>query len=142
VKDGEDRLAEYYEKNHGGMGHCVLYKGGHHGSNTSGNEKLMAAITPAYVCVCTCAGSSQYNAKPDNVFPSQGFINRVAPYTDKVYVTTLVTDYSNSKYEPLNGNIIFMVSEGVISIEGSNNNLKLKETEWFKNNRTMPLEWK
>jgi len=138
---GEDKLVDYYEDNFGGLGHCVLYKGGHHGSNTSANEKLMAAITPEYVCVCTCAGSSEYRALPENVFPSQGFIDRVAPYTDEVYITTLITDYYNNEYEPLNGNIVFWVYRGETGIICSNNNRKLKDTEWFKNNRRMPEAW-
>ena len=139
-KDGEDRLADFYEST-GGLGHCVLYKGGHHGSNTSSNEKLMAAISPEYVCVCTCCGSSEYNASAPNVFPSQGFINRVAPYTDKVYVTTLVTDYIGNQYEPLNGNIVFLISDDHVYLNCSNNDRKLKDTEWFLNNRTLPAAW-
>jgi hypothetical protein len=101
----------------------------------------MAAIKPEYICVCSCAGSSEYRASWQNVFPSQGFINRIAPYTDKVYVTTLVTDYNNNEYTSLNGNIVFFVSGGNISVIGSNNSLKLKDTEWFWINRQMPDAW-
>ena len=141
--EGEDLLADFYEDNYGGLGHCVLYKGGHHGSNTSSNIKLMAAISPEYVCVCTCAGSSEYRAAARNVFPSQGFADRVSPYTDKVYITSFVPDYSNDVFMPFNGNIIFLVSpEYEITLYFSNNDLKLKDTEWFKNNREMPLAWK
>jgi competence protein ComEC len=141
-KAGEDRLVSYYVSNFGGLGHAVLYKGGHHGSQTSANVNLMAAISPEYVCVCTCAGSSEYGANPENVFPSQVFINRIAPYTDKVYVTTYVPNYENNVVQSMNGNIVFSVSDGVAGIQGSNNNLKLKETEWFINNRTMPAAWR
>ena len=140
-QEAEDRLVDYYEENSGGLGRCVLFKGAHHGSNTSAGEKLMAAITPEYVCVCTCAGSSQYRASPQNVFPSQGFIDRVAPYTDKVYVTTLVTDYSKNEYMPFNGNIVFSVSEGSVTLKCSYRDSKLKDTEWFLNNRQMPDAW-
>ena len=139
-KDAEDRLADYYEAN-GGLGHCVLYKGGHHGSSTSSNEKLMDAITPEYICVCTCAGSPEYTPTIPNQFPTQEFINRIAPYTDKVYLTTLVTDYADNQYSSFNGDIIFLVSEGEISVFGSNNDRKLKDTEWFKNNSEMPAAW-
>ena len=138
---GENALVDFYEEKFGGLGRCVLYKGGHHGSSTSSGTKLMAAITPEYVCVCTCAGSSEYRASPANVFPSQGFVDRVAPYTDKVYITTLMNDYSANDYTSMNGNIIFRVSGEEISIEGSNNNMKLKDTDWFKNNRQMPPAW-
>jgi len=137
-KDGEDRLVDYYEEHSGGLGHCVLYKGGHHGSDTSSSEKLMAAITPEYVCVCTCAGSSEYRASPENVFPSQGFVDRVAPYTDKIYITTFVPDYAHNQYMSFNGNIVFLVSGGDVSVTCSNNNLKLKDTEWFQKNRVWP----
>ena len=140
-QDGEEKLVEFYEEHSGGLGHCVLYKGGHHGSYTSSCEKLMAAITPEYVCVCTCAGSSQYRASPQNIFPSQGFVDRIAPYTDKVYITTLVTDYANNIFMPLNGNIIFLVSGGNFSIVCSNNDIKLKDTQWFLSNRQMPDIW-
>ncbi|MCL2066379.1 MAG: MBL fold metallo-hydrolase [Treponema sp.] len=141
-RDGEERLVDFYADNFGGLGRCTLYKGGHHGSRTSSNVKLMEAIRPEYVCVCSCTGSSEYNANPQNVFPSQDFINRVAPYTDRVYVTTLVTDYAGNQFEPLNGNIIFSVSQGNISVAGSNNSLKLKDTPWFMENRNMPADWR
>ena len=140
-KIAEDEMVKYYEENYGGLGPCVLYKGGHHGSFTSSNENLMMAITPEYICVCTCTGTDEYSAVEANKFPSQAFINRVAPYTDKVYMTTLITDYANNKYESFNGNIVFLVSEGDISINCSNHDLKLKDTEWFKLNRAMPNAW-
>lgn len=139
--DGENLLVDYYEANYNGLGHCVLYKGGHHGSATSCGEKLMEAITPEYVCICTCAGSSQYRASPGNVFPAQDFIDRLAPYTDKVYVTSYVPDYSRNLYMSFNGNIAFIVSENEITVVCSNNNDKLKDTAWFLNNRTMPEAW-
>ena len=139
--EGEDRLVDYYEENHGGLGHCILYKGGHHGSNTSSGEKLMAAIWPEYICVCSCVGSPQYRASPNNVFPSQGFIDRVSPYTDRIYITTIVTDYSNNEYLPFNGNIIFIVSPGAARIIFSGNDYKLKDSPWFTHNRLMPEAW-
>lgn len=141
-KSGEDKLVDFYGTKPGGLGRCVLYKGGHHGSYTSSNEKLMAAIEPKYVCVCTCAGTTQYTVNPGGIFPTQSFIERVAIYTDKVYLTTLVTDYDAGAFEPFNGNIVFLVSDGNISINCSNNNLKLKETEWFLLNRILPDAWK
>ncbi|MCL2478063.1 MAG: MBL fold metallo-hydrolase [Treponema sp.] len=139
--DGEDFLADFYDENFGGLGHCVLYKGGHHGSNTSASEKLMAAISPEYVCICTCAGSAEYRASAPNVFPAQGFIDRIAPYTDKVYITTYVPDYANNVVQPYNGNIIFLVSDNDIYIICSSNDIILKDTEWFIQNRQMPDAW-
>lgn len=140
-QDGEDAMVDYYNENSGGLGHCVLYKGGHHGSNTSSGERLMAAITPECVCVCSCAGSSEYRASPQNVFPSQGFIDRIAPYTDRVYVTTLVTDYANNVFSSLNGNIVFINSEAGTRIMCSGSSDLLKDTEWFRANRQMPDAW-
>jgi len=139
---GEDKLVAYYQANHGGLGYCTLYKGGHHGSRTSSHEALMAAITPEYVIVCSCVGSSEYGARPENTFPSQDFINRIAPYTSNVYLTTLVSNYYDNQYSSFNGNIIFSVlNNGQISVRGSNNSIKLKDTAWFRDNRTMPPEW-
>jgi competence protein ComEC len=138
---GEEKLVEYYEINYGGLGHCILYKGGHHGSNTSGSDMLMAAISPEYVIICTNAGTSEFRALPQNVFPSQGFIDRLAPYTDKVYITTLITNYANNEYMSLNGNIVFMVKDGNVGIFCSNNDTKLKDTDWFRENRIMPEAW-
>jgi beta-lactamase superfamily II metal-dependent hydrolase len=139
-QDAEEKLVDYYDENFNGLGRCVLYKGGHHGSNTAGSEKLFAAITPEYVCICTCAGSSEYRAAPLNTFPAQGFIDRLAPYTDKVYITTLGAG-SNGEFTSLNGDIIFLVSNKTVTVLCSNDNRALKETEWFKNNRQMPAAW-
>jgi competence protein ComEC len=139
-KNGEDRLVDYYQTNFGGLGHCVLYKAGHHGSVTSSNEKLMAAITPEYVCVTACVGTLEYTNVNATQFPSQNFINRVAPYTDKVYATTYAGNYP--LFTSFNGNIVFSVSDGNFDIQCSNNNLILKETEWFMKNRTMPAAWR
>jgi len=139
---GEIKLVEYYDAQYGGLGQCVLYKGGHHGSNTSSSVELMAAIRPEYVCVCTCAGTYEYNFYVEaNRFPSQGFINRVAPYTDRVYITTMITDYENDQYTSFNGDIVFLVSNGRFGIICGNNNLKLKDTEWFRNTKVMPPAW-
>ena len=140
-KSGEDSLVDYYAENHGGLGHHILYKGGHHGSYTSSNEKLMAEIRPEYVCVCSCVGTTEYTDNLSTIFPSQAFIDRVAPYTDKVYLTTLVTDYTGGLYEPFNGNVVFTARGNDISIQCSHNNLKLKDTEWFKENKAMPRFW-
>jgi len=69
-------------------------------------------------------------------------INRIAPHTDKVYVTTLMIDYSGSGvYESFNGNIVFEVVDGDVTITCSGSDLVLKDTEWFKDYRTMPPAW-
>ena len=118
-----------------------LYKGGHHGSKTSSTPALMAKIQPEVVCVCCCAGSSEYNALPENTFPTQIFVNKVAPYTDKIYVTSLAINDANGKttgVTSMNGNIVVSSKGQEVTVNCSNNNTILKETEWFKANRTWP----
>ncbi len=115
---------------------CKLYKGGHHGSKTSSTNALLEKIQPEIVCVCSCCGDQ-------NGFIHQEFIDRIAPYTDKVYVTTMrgVVDGVATPL-PLNGNIVFTSNEEGVSVKGTNNDLLFKDTEWFKENRTTPDAWK
>ena len=139
-KSGEEHLVSYYNQNQGGLPKCILYKAGHHGSPTSSSPELMSQIQPEYVVVCCCAGTSEFTDVKDNQFPSQEFIDNVAPYTDKIYIPTVVDYYEeNGKtmetYKLLNGNILFIINGQNIKIEFSNNDLILKETSWFKENR-------
>jgi len=140
-KAGEDALVDYYQNERDGLGHCILYKGGHHGSSTSSNLKLLDAITPEYVIICTCAGTPEYSDTPSGQFPTQQFIDRIAGYTDKVYITTLMVDYKNNKFESMNGNVVFSVKDGEVAIACSSNDLLLKDTDWFKENRVTPAAW-
>jgi hypothetical protein len=75
------------------------------------------------------------------MFPSQAFVDRIAPYTDKVYVTTVITD-DGKGYTSMNGNIVVSTQNGEIQVNCSNNNVIFKDTDWFKKNRTMPSAWK
>ena len=112
---------------------CAFYKAGHHGSNTSSTSTLIDVIQPEVVVATCCCGDK-------HGFPHQEFINNIAPYTDALYIPS----YSGSS-EPvlLNGNITVNCKDGkTITVTGSNNNLKFKDTDWFKNNRTMPAAWK
>ena len=126
-----------------------LFKAGHHGSYTASTDALLSVIKPKIVCVCCCCGAVEYTQNLQNTFPSQAFVNRVAPYTDKVYVTTLGTiEYNETKgkYEDkgfgsMNGNITVLSSGGNVTVTCSNNNTLLKDTEWFKTNRTCPTAW-
>lgn len=147
-EDGEKHLVEYYESIGEPLPECVLFKAGHHGSGTSSNDFLLEVIKPKYVIICTCAGSSQYTDNNDNQFPYQSLIDRIAQYTDQVYITSVVDNYvdhnewnSSGTIKSMNGNIVFSVSNGEVSIECSNNNLILKNTEWFKDHRICPVEW-
>ncbi|MBQ8685805.1 MAG: hypothetical protein IJ514_06520 [Clostridia bacterium] len=119
---------------------CVLFKAGHHGSKTSSTSALLAEIQPDIVCVCCCCGSDEYKAAPENTFPTQAFVDRVAEYTDKVYVTTIATT-DETGFASMNGNIVITSNDGVIAVRCSNNATVLKDTEWFNDNRTCPQPW-
>ena len=132
-KKGEEYLVQYND-----LSQVELYKAGHHGSATSSNDVLMKVVKPK-ICVVTCAIGDKHD------FPKQDFINRIAPYTSKVYVTTMANaEYTNGvDYVDMNGNIqiISDAKQGVYA-ECSNNNTLLKDTDWFKKYRTMPEAWK
>ena len=130
--EGEEYLVQYNE-----LPQCKLYKAGHHGSKTSSSEALLSVIKPEYVCVCCCAGSPEYTSNSNNTFPTRAALQRIMKYTDNVYVTTLATDVSGKSwnYTSMNGNIV-VKSNGVdFSLTGSNNSVKLKDTEWYQQNR-------
>lgn len=137
-KKGEEKLVEM---NKDVLGEVKLYKAGHHGSKTSSNEVLLEVIKPEIVCVCCCCGSSEYTKLAENQFPTQMFINRIAKYTDAVYVTTLCEDYENDKFTSMNGNIIVRSVGGEVTVVCSASSDKLKDSKWFKNNRTTPKAW-
>ncbi|MBO4472700.1 MAG: MBL fold metallo-hydrolase [Clostridia bacterium] len=126
-----------------------LFKAGHHGSYTASTDALLSVIKPKIVCVCCCCGAVEYTQNLNNTFPSQAFVNRVAPYTDKVYVTTLGTitynetkgKYEDTGFGSMNGVITVLSSNGIVTVSCSNNDTLLKDTDWFKANRTCPTAW-
>ena len=134
---GEEKLVQMND-----LPHVKLYKAGHHGSKTSSNEVLLRVIQPEIVCVCCCCGSPEYTDTKINQFPTQAFINRVATYTDRVYVTTLCVDYKKGEFTSMNGNIIVRSSKGTVTVVCSASQTVLKDTEWFRGNRTTPSAWK
>ncbi len=133
-EDGEESLVESNE-----LPKCKLFKGAHHGSYTANAPVLLSVIQPEIVCVCCCCGSTEYTTNLENVFPSQTFVDNVAPYTDRVYVTTIV---SGDGYASMNGNIVvrYSADAGVI-VQCSNNDTLLKDTEWFAEHRETPPAW-
>lgn len=143
-EEGEEQLVDYYNGIGNPLPQCVLFKAGHHGSPTSSTTKLLEVIRPQYVVVCCCAGSPEYSDNLPNQFPSQDFIDRIAPYTDKVYVTTMIETVSGSSWthQLMNGNIIFNIRKSNIEVICSNSDKILKEWDWFKENRTCPAAWK
>lgn len=115
-----------------------LFKGAHHGSYTANTLDLLNVIKPEVVCICCCAGSDEYTTNPANMFPAQAAIDRLGLFTDKIYVTTVVDD--KNKYKSLNGNILFASDGSKYAIKGSASDTILKDTEWFKANRTWPTK--
>lgn len=146
-KAGEESLVSSND-----LPQCKLFKGGHHGSSTSSNDVLLSRIKPENIAICTCAGTYEYADKPNtkpnflpeseaklNTFPTQEAIDRMSKYTKNIYVTTLGIlneDYSTARYESMNGNIVFYFKNGKQYLWCSNNDTILKDTEWFKENRT------
>ena len=135
--DGEEYLVQYND-----LPQVTLYKAGHHGSKTSSTNALLSVIQPEIVCVCCCAGSSEYTSTPENQFPTQEFINNVAKYTKYIYVTTLCLDYKNNEFTSFNGNIIIISNSenDDVKVNCSNNGTILKDSEWFADNRTWPAD--
>lgn len=130
---GEEYLVQYNE-----LPQVTVYKAGHHGSKTSSTDALLSVIQPEIVCVCCCAGSSEYTSTPENQFPTQQFIDNVARYTKYIYVTTLCVDYENDQFTSFNGNIVIVAGDE-LGVNCSNNNTILKESEWFASSgRTWP----
>ena len=143
-EEGEEKLVANNQslkdiKDNGEQYGVDLYKAGHHGSKTSSSETLLEAIRPEHVAVCCCAGSTEYTKTAENTFPTQAFINRIAQYTTKVFVTTLCVDYDKGEFTSFNGNIIVSLVNGVVTVNCSNNNTILKDTVWFKENRKWPV---
>ncbi len=139
-KEGEESLADLNE-----LPHVKLFKAGHHGSKTSSNECLLSEITPEVVVVCCCAGTNEYTENINNMFPTQDFINRVAKYTTNVYVTSQLNTYLvnentivSNGHKSMNGNIIISVNDkNEVVVNCSNNNIKLKDSEWFNTEITL-----
>lgn len=127
--------ASLIEKNN--LPKCLLFKGGHHGSPTSNTTELFEIIQPEIICVCCCCGSDEYTSNIANMFPSQQFVDNIAPYTDKIYITTII---DGDNFKSMNGNIILYYKEE-LKLRCTNNNIKFKDTDWFKTNRTLPKSW-
>ena len=130
--DGEEQMAKYYDNSSSEktLPKVKLFKAGHHGSKTSSNSCLLEKIQPEIVCVCCCAGSTEYTANYNNVFPTQDMITRVAAYTDRIYVTTVFNE-KTLKFESLNGNIIISSNGEAVGVYATNNITKLKDSTWF-----------
>ncbi|MDE7439374.1 MAG: MBL fold metallo-hydrolase, partial [Clostridia bacterium] len=129
---GEKRLAQ-----NNNLPEVELFKGGHHGSYTASTDALLSVIKPKNVAICTCCGTTEYTTNVENTFPAQEAIDRIAKYTENIYCTTLIVDYSGGKFTSMNGNIVFYYTDK-LKLYCTNNDTILKETDWFKENRTWP----
>lgn len=119
-----------------------LFKAGHHGSYTASGNELLSKAKPACCVVTCCAGNQEYASKKENSFPAQAFLNRIAVYTDRVYVTTLGDWSDTSKHSPFNGTVVASYSSSSQeALSFSASSAKLKDSEWMKANRTMPTQW-
>lgn len=136
-EDGEKDLVE---KNRDKLGKTRLYKAGHHGSKTSTSQELLDVIDPETICVCACAGSPEYTKNNANQFPTQQFVDRVYGKNQNVsvYVTTLCLDYDGGKFTSMNGNIVYVSKGNTTKLYCSENSDELRQTEWFRSNRTLP----
>ena len=146
-EDGEESLVESNT-----LCEVEFFKAGHHGSKTSSNDVLLDVIKPK-ICVASCAaGNVQYltsgTQNLHNTFPTQAFIDRISKHTTQVYVPTYAEiemrdgRWKNSgAYGALNGDIVITSKSGNVTVECSNNNTLLKDTQWFADNRDMPTSW-
>ncbi|MFQ7034428.1 MAG: hypothetical protein ACLRTQ_01370 [Candidatus Borkfalkia sp.] len=90
----------------------------------------------------------EYTQNFENTFPTQAMIDRVSLYTDRVYVTTVGEVVYNADKE--NTRITVSVrstgtsvtsNKSGVNVQCSHDNAVLKDTKWFKDNRTMPSAW-
>ena len=135
---GEEYLIEYNN-----LSKVELFKAGHHASKTSSTNALLNIIQPK-ICVVTCsAGYNEYDAKPENIFPTQAFVDRISNWTKQVYVTTLGDPNftGGAEFVDMNGNIMVYSDTTEVKVQCSNNSTVLKDTAWFMQNRTCPSKW-
>ncbi len=126
--DLEDEGEQYLVENNN-LSNVKLFKAGHHASYTASNHCLLEVIRPEIYVISGSAGD-QYD------FPHQDTINRIATYTSQIYITTMTVGNS---YQPYNGDVVVASSAQTgITVTCSNIKEKLKDTDWFKANRTWP----
>lgn len=140
-KEGESYLVDNND-----LPQCKLFKGGHHGSYTANTSKLMQVIQPDVVCVCCCCGSFEYTSVEENTFPSQAFFDRVLPYTDQIFATSMVEivpaeeegDDPDEVLHDMNGNIVVVTDGTKLEVNCSASATPVPESEWFAEHRTRP----
>lgn len=127
--EGEEKLVDNNE-----LPKVDVFKAAHHGSYTGSTDALLSVVQPDVVVVTCVAGSDEYTSNPDNMFPALAALRRIEKWTKKIFVTSVVSD-NDKGYEDLNGNIVVSSDGSTVTVNCSNNNTYLGETEWYKNNR-------
>ncbi len=137
-----EAYAEHSLVKYNNLPNVDLFKAGHHGSYTASSDELLDVVDPDLCVVTCCAGNKEYASDANHTFPAQEFINRIAKHTDRVYVTTLGSFEDKSHYEAFNGNVVVSYDSSCAeTLTCSNNQTKLKDSAWFKANRTCPEQW-
>lgn len=140
-EEGEKHLVEMNN-----LPEVTLYKAGHHGSKTSSSYALMSVIKPEIVVFTCTAFSPEYTSNNSNTFPTQEVISRIAPYTDRVYVTSVYvpdpTGKNDEGHAPLNGHIVISDDGERVTVQCSHSDTLLKDTTYFAEYRTMPPAWR
>ena len=126
-EDGEELLVQNND-----LKEVSLFKAGHHGSYTASHDVLLSVIKPK---ICVISGAANNKDMGDGYgFPNQLFINRIARYDTSVYMTTAATA---SGYTAINGNVVVSSdAEKGVTVDCSGEKSVLKDTAWFKANRT------
>ena len=105
------------------------------------DNHIIVVVKPQNVVFTCVAGSTEYTKTEENTFPAQAAINRIAKHTKNCYVTSLCIDYDAGEFESMNGDVMFVFNKEGSKVVCNNNYTLLKDTEWFKQNRTVPQSW-
>ena len=128
---------EKYLVSNNNLGEVYFYKMGHHGSKTSSTRILLNVIKPKVV-VATCnAFYNQYDAKPENIFPTRDAIDNLVSVgsVEHFYVPVMTSD-NEQGFVPANGNIVIKSNDNGTYVECSVDNRDFFEFEIFKKYRS------
>ena len=128
---------EKYLVENNDLGEVYFYKMGHHGSKTSSTRLLLNVIKPKVV-VATCnAFYNQYDAKPENIFPTKAAIENLVSVgsVEHFYVPVMTSDNAQG-YVPANGNIVIKSNNNGTYVECSESNTDFFDFEIFKQYRS------
>lgn len=150
--EGEANLIETYKES-GLLENITLYKAAHHGSDTSNSKAFIQHIKPKYVAISGMANSD--SGKERWGFPRQSALDNLRMATENIYITGCVNrggleqDYYGTitftLYKDERVSVKSSVEKGGTTdnqeIYDDSDALKpLKDTQWFKENRTTKME--